>query len=121
MQFTERELTVGVDQIAQQVFANSQPRRRLRKQVDTDAAWRELPPFEKYQHKAAVADMVIPILLALPERPTVGATPEFTDEEWAEAAESTELPPEAVMLAVATVAAMPIRQDPDALIIPDHL
>lgn len=121
MQFTERELTVGVDLVAQQLFASSLPQRRLRKPVDADAAWRELPPFEKYQHKTTVADLVIPILLALPERPTVGATPEFTDEEWAEAAAPTDLPPEAVMLAVATLAAMPIRQDPDALVIPDHL
>lgn len=139
MRFTERELTVAVDELAQQVFAAGRPRW---KRKGADEAWRELPPMEKYGHRTAVADTVLPVLIALPERPTVGAAPEFTEDEWRSAgeagvrqamdrepgaydalgdAERSLLINGAIQLARLAVEAMPIRQDPDAIVIPDHL
>ena len=113
MKFTEREMTVGIDAVAQQLFtATLAPWRRAK-----ETAWDLLPKFEKYQRRAAVGEAVIPALLALPERPTVGKTPEFTREEYAEAAGSKAK----ARLTKLVVEAMPVRQDPDALIVPDTL
>ena len=124
MKFTERELTVAVDELAQQLFAATRPKW---KRKGVEEAWRELPAMQKYGHRTAVADIALPVLIALPERPTVGATPEFTEEEWSAAADSA-FPDRddqhklaAVAMARAAVDLMPIRQDPDAIVIPDHL
>ena len=124
MKFTERELTVAVDELAQQLFAASRPRW---KRKGVDEAWRELPPMQKYGLRTTVGDLALPLLVALPERPTVGAPPQFSDEEW-DAAVATGFPdadPDhratALTMAQAAVELMPIRQDPDAIVIPDHL
>ena len=124
MRFTERELTVAVDRLAEEAFAASLPRR---KRKDADAEWRALTPIQKYGVRTTVADFALPVLLALPDRPTVGAVPEFSDDEWAQAAEAGF--PEgdeahrvtATAMARTAVEVMPIRQDPDAIVIPDYL
>lgn len=140
MKFTEREMTAAVDAVARELFAATRaPWRR----GGSDAAWERLTPIERYNRKAVVGEMVLPVLQALPERPTVGATPAFTDEEYAAAAEDAsrallehrspgawDAMPErrrgrlvrsTAALARRAVAAMPVRQDPDNLIVPDHL
>lgn len=124
MKFTEREFTVAVDELAQQLFAASRPRW---KRKGVDEAWRELAPMEKYGLRTTVGDLALPVLVALPERPTVGATPAFSDEEWADATAAAfpdadaDKQGAAQMMARAAVELMPIRQDPDAIVIPDHL
>jgi len=124
MRFTERELTVAVDRLAEQAFSASLPRRK-RKNAETE--WQSLAPIQKYGVRTTVADIAIPVLLALPDRPTVGASPEFSEDEWAEAVLAG-LPEAdaaqrgaALVLARTAVAVMPIRQDPDAIVIPDYL
>jgi hypothetical protein len=139
MRFTERELTVAVDELAQQVFGAGRSRW---KRKGLEEAWLALPPMEKYGHRTAVADTVLPVLIALPERPTVGAPPEFSEVEWSQAgdagirqsmdrdpgsydalgdAERSLIVNGAIQLARAAIGVMPIRQDPDAIVIPDHL
>lgn len=140
MRFTEREMTTAIDVVARQMFSATRPPWRKGKAED---AWRELAPMEKYHRRSAVGEAVLPALVALPERPTVGARPEFTTEEYADAAETAsrslldqrqpgawdELPEKkrarmvraTAALTKAAVNAMPIRQDPDALVVPDHL
>lgn len=119
MKFTEREMTVGIDKVAQALFTATLPPWRKEKQT----AWELLPKFEKYQRRAAVGEAVIPALIALPERPTVGATPEFSKEEYAAAAGSKAK----AKLTRLVVEAMPLRRDPDALlgtddfVVPDTL
>lgn len=140
MRFTEREMTVAVEAVAQQGF-DSLPK-LLRRKAGAES-WALLGKGQRYPHLVNAGDVVLPGLVELPERPTVGATPAFTDGEYAAAAEhvlrsraetkkpgSWESMPErrrrkaipaiAAVLAVA-VRAMPIRQDPDAIIVPDHL
>ncbi|GAB2887715.1 hypothetical protein [Nocardioides pacificus] len=140
MKFTEREMTVAVEAVARQLYvAKRAPWRR----GGADASWDAQAPIDKYNHKAAAGEMVLPALLALPERPTVGATPQFSDEEYAAAAEeaarsmmdhrkpgswdATGQRQRALIvkanaaLTRAAVEAMPLRQDPDALIVPDDL
>lgn len=140
MRFTEHEMTVAVAAVARQSFETLPG--FMRKKVGA-STWEELPKMARYQLLSASSKIVIGGLTALPERPTVGATPEFTDDEYAEAAESVlrdladraepgtwdgtserkrrkQVEAGAATLRVA-VAAMPPRQDPDALIVPDHL
>lgn len=124
MRFTERELTVAVDRLAEQAFAASLPRR---KRKNADEEWRALTAIQKYGVRSTVADFALPVLLALPDRPTVGAVPQFLEEEWVEAAAAgfpdADEAHRATALAMARTAVevMPIRQDPDAIVIPDYL
>jgi hypothetical protein len=140
MKFTEREMTVAVDAVGRHLFAATRPPWR---RGGADAAWEELAPMEKYRRRSFAGETVLPALVALPERPTVGARPEFSDEEYDEAAEEASrsllesrkpgawdamserrrkvLVRTTAVLTRHAVAAMPIRQDPDALVVPDHL
>jgi hypothetical protein len=140
MRFTERELTAAVDGLARRLFAATRPPWR---RGGADDAWDDLPAIERFNRRSAVGEVVLPALVALPDRPTVGAPPEFSDEELTEAAESTarallehrspgawEAMPERrrrrlvranVALTRTALGAMPIRQDPDDLTVPDHL
>lgn len=140
VRFTERELTAGVDAVARHLFAATRPpwrRGRLEQE------WQALAPIEKYNRRSAAGEMVLPALQALPERPTVGTHPVFSDEEYAGAAESAtrtllehrsqgawDAMPErrrkrlvrtTASLTRQAVEGMPVRQDPDDLAVPDHL
>lgn len=140
MRFTEHEMTVAVEAVARQAFETLPGFMRRKVGAST---WAELPKMDRYRLLSASSRLLIPGLTALPERPTVGATPGFTDEEYAEAAETAlrdrvdrdepgaweavserkrrkQAEAAAVTLRVG-VEAMPHRQDPDALIVPDHL
>ncbi len=133
-------MTAAVEAVARGLFATTRaPWRR----GGTDAAWQGLTRIEKYHRKSAIGEMVLPALQALPERPTVGAHPAFSDDEYTQAAESAtrellehrspgtwDTMPErrrrrlvqaTSALTRSAVAAMPVRQDPDALVVPDHL
>lgn len=133
-------MTVAVDAVARRLFAATRPPWR---RGGADAAWESLAQIERYNRKAAVGEMVLPVLQALPERPTVGAAPVFTDDEYDEAAEAANrarlehrtpgawskmparrrrrLVTSTATLTRSAVMAMPVRQDPDDLIVPDHL
>jgi hypothetical protein len=139
MKLTEREMTTAVDAVARRLFAAGRPPWR---RGSVDAAWDALPAMQKYHRRATVGEAVLPALLELPERQKVGERPTFTPEEYAAAAETTSrarlehrspgawdgLSPRrrkrqvraTVALTRLAVAALPIRQDPDALIVPDH-
>jgi len=139
MKFTEREMTTAIDVVARQLFSATRPPWR---KGTAEEAWQQLAPIDKYHRRSAVGEAVLPALVALPERPTVGAPPEFSKDEYAEAAEAASrslleqrepggwdaLPDKkrarmvraTAALTRAAVTAMPIRQDPDALVVPDH-
>jgi hypothetical protein len=140
VRFTEREMTIGIDLVAQRMYAAMRGPFRRR---DAAAAWDDLAAFAKYQRRAAIGEAVIPALLALPDRPTVGATPQFTAAEYEAAAEEStrsllevrkpgawdgmsekkrgRLTRATAALTRTVVEAMPVRQDPDALVVPDDL
>ncbi len=139
MRFTEHEMTVGVDAVARELFAATRP---PWKRHAVAADFEALDKARRYRHKVAAGEVVLPVLTALPERPTVGATPAFDDAEWRAAAEQgsrqvadfrtpggwealgerrrRRLLDGAVTLTRVAVAAMPLRSDPDALLVPDH-
>ncbi|MBS46091.1 MAG: hypothetical protein CMH83_23515 [Nocardioides sp.] len=143
MRFTEREMTVGVEAVARHVHALGRAPWRRR---SADEAWDGLGRGQRYPLLAAAGEVVLPVLVALPERPTVGAVPEFSEEEYAAAAAQAQgdrdtgqgarglgdtVPThgrqgrrprvDAAALARVAVESMPPRQDPDALVVPDHL
>ena len=128
MRFTEHELTIAVTEAAKSV-AGTKGRRR----ADADAVWESMSKLDRYHHLEAVGGQVLPVLLALPDvEVPAGTRPTFTDAQVLAAVEETlgegggRLRRKVTVVARATLvkvalAQLPIRQDPDALIVPDSL
>ena len=128
MRFTEHELTIAVTAAAKSV-AGTKGRRR----ADADAVWESMSKLDRYHHLEAVGGQVLPVLLALPDvEVPAGTRPTFTDAQVLAAVEETlgegggRLRRKVTVVARATLvkvalAQLPIRQDPDALIVPDSL
>lgn len=129
MRFTEHELTVAVTAAAK-VVAVAKGRRRDR----GDEAWESMSKIERYHLLEAVGSQVLPVLLALPDvEVPAGTRPTFTDAQVAGAVEGTlggsgvgrirqKVAVAARLTLVRTaLAQLPVRQDPDALIVPDTL
>lgn len=127
MRFTEHELTVAVEAVGRRLDATT---RAPWKRKKAEERWEGLSKMQRYERLSAAADLVLPVLAALPERPTVGATPVFSAQEYSAAVEQArgsaagkrERMAVVVVadLARRAVAAMPVRRDPDALDVPDH-
>ena len=128
MRFTEHELTVAVTSAAK-VVAGGKVRRKAR-----DDAWESMSKIERYHLLEAVGSQVLPVLLALPDiEVAAGTRPTFTDEQIAAAVRETlgesgvgRLRQKVAVAARLTLvrtalAQLPVRQDPDALIVPDSL
>ncbi|MDP3968874.1 MAG: hypothetical protein Q8Q02_11385 [Nocardioides sp.] len=128
MRFTEHELTVAVEAVARRLDATTRAPWSRKKAAER---WDGLSKMQRYERLSAAADLVLPVLAALPERPTVGSSPAFSAEEYTAAVEQArgsaagkrERMAVVVLadLARRGVAAMPVRRDPDAFEVPDHL
>jgi hypothetical protein len=129
MRFTEHELTVAVTAAAKIVAAGRAGRR-----AKADDAWEALSRIDRYHLLAAVGDQVLPVLVALPDvEVPAGTRPTFTDAQIATAVQETlgdspvgRLRQKVAVAARVTLvrtalAQLPVRQDPDALTVPDHL
>ncbi|HTW17396.1 MAG TPA: hypothetical protein VMF51_19880 [Nocardioides sp.] len=125
MRFTEREMTEGLTGAAKLVAARG-------KADKIDEAWEKLSRFQRYQLLDSLGTQVLATLVALPDvEVAVGTRPTFTDAQVTEAVESTlgdvgrlkrKMQVAARVALVKTVLQhVPPRQDPDALIVPDHL
>lgn len=125
MRFTEREMTEGLTGAAKLVAARG-------KAEKADEAWEKLSRFQRYQVLDSLGTQVLPTLVALPDVVVeIGTRPTFTDEQVTAAVESTlgdvgrlkrKMQVAARVALVKTVLShVPPRQDPDALIVPDHL
>lgn len=128
MRFTEHELTVAVTAAAKAVAGG-----KARRRAQDDESWDAMSKIDRYHLLEAVGSQVLPVLLALPdvEVPS-GTRPTFTDEQVTTAVEQTlpsgvgrlrqKVAAAARLTLVRTaLAQLPVRQDPDALIVPDHL
>lgn len=129
MRFTEHELTVAVTAAAK-IVAGGKVRRRAR----DEEAWDAMSKLDRYHVLEAVGGQVLPVLLALPDvEVAAGTRPTFTDEQIVAAVEQTlgdsgvgRLRQKVAVTARLTLvrtalAQLPVRQDPDALIVPDTL
>jgi hypothetical protein len=133
MRFTEHELTMAVQGAAKAVLA-AQDKDVRRGRVDVEQKWKELAGYARYQLIDGVGTQVLPVLLALPDiEVAAGEKPTFTDQQVEHAIAETageggggrfrrkvETAARA-MLVKQALASLPPRQDPDALIVPDHL
>lgn len=130
MRFTEHELTVAVTSAAKVVAGGKIGRRRAK----NEDAWESMSKLERYHLLEAVGSQVLPVLLALPDiEVEAGTRPTFTDEQIVAAVEQTmgetgvgriraKVAVAARLTLVRTaLAQLPVRQDPDALTVPDHL
>ena len=129
MRFTEHELTVAVTAAAKIVAAG-----KVRRRAKGESAWDSMSKLDRYHLLEAVGSQVLPVLLALPDvEVEAGTRPTFTDAQIAAAVEQTltetgvgRLRQKVAIAARRTLvrtalAQLPVRQDPDALIVPDSL
>ena len=129
MRFTEHELTVAVTAAAKIVAAG-----KVRRRAKDESVWDSMSKLDRYHLLEAVGSQVLPVLLALPDvEVEAGTRPTFTDAQIAAAVEETlgetgvgRLRQKVTIAARLTLvrtalAQLPVRQDPDALIVPDHL
>lgn len=131
MRFTEHELTLAVQAAAKSVAAaRGRTRRRAE---DAEAVWETMSRYERYQVMDAVGTQVLPVLAVLPEvEVEPGTRPSFTNAQVLAAVEQTMgegkgrlrrkvAAASVAVLVQSALAELPPRQDPDALIVPDHL
>ncbi|HYF74788.1 MAG TPA: hypothetical protein VD864_18315 [Nocardioides sp.] len=131
MRFTEHELTAALTGAAKSVLA-TQDRDVRKGKRSADEAWEALTKFQRFQLLDGLGGQVLPVLVALPDvEVAVGERPTFTDEQITAAVEERlgdergvrrkALLMARVALIKIALASVPPRQDPDALIVPDHL
>jgi hypothetical protein len=125
MRFTEREMTEGLTGAAKLVAARG-------KADQAEDTWQALTRFQRYQLLDSLGTQVLATLVALPDvEVAIGTRPTFTDAQITTAVEETlgdvgrlrrKMQVAARVALVKTVLGhVPPRQDPDALIVPDHL
>jgi len=131
MRFTERELTVALEGAAKSVLA-AQDKTVRKGRRTVDEAWGALTKFQRFQLLDGLGDQLLGPLVSLPDvEVAVGTRPTFTDEQIRAAVEERlgdvrgikrkVLLEGRVALVRLALEAIPPRQDPDALIVPDHL
>ncbi len=129
MRFTEHELTVAVTAAAKIVAGGKAGRR-----AKGEAAWESMSRIDRYQVLDAVGSQVLPVMLALPDIEVApGTRPAFTNEQVSTAVEEAlgqtgmgrlrrkVTVASRVALVSTALAQLPVRQDPDALTVPDSL
>ncbi len=130
MRFTEHELTRAMEAAAKSVLAV----RRSTRRRDVEQVWAGMTRYQRYQLLDSLGDQVLPVLVALPDVEVApGTRPTWTDaqveqvvRERLDASPGGRLRRAVVLkarvaLVQAALAGVPPRQDPDALIVPDHL
>lgn len=130
MRFTEHELTRAMESAAKSVLAA----RRGNRKRDVEQVWEGLTRYQRYQLLDSLGDQVLPVLVALPDvEVATGTRPTYTDTQVEEVVrERLDASPGGrlrravvlkarVVLVQAALAGVPPRQDPDALVVPDHL
>ena len=132
MRFTEHELTAALTGAAKTVLA-AQDKDVRKGRLDADAAWERLDRYQRFQLLDGLGDQLLPVLVALPDvEVEPGTRPSFTDEQVTAAVEErmggdvgrvkrAVLVKARVALVQLALSHVPPRQDPDALIVPDHL
>ena len=131
MRFTERELTLALEGVAKSVLA-AQDKTVRKGRRTADEAWLALTKYQRFQLLDGLGDQLLAVLVALPDVEVApGTRPSFTDAEVRAAVEERlgevrgvrrkVLLEARVALVQLALQQVPPRQDPDALIVPDHL
>ena len=132
MRFTEHELTAALTGAAKSVLA-AQDKSVRKGRRSVDEAWAELTQYGRFQLLDGLGDQVLPVLVALPDvEVEAGTRPTFTEEQVTATVEGqvgddlgrlrrAVTVKARVALVQVALAHLPVRQDPDGLIVPDHL
>jgi hypothetical protein len=132
VRFTEHELTVALTGAAKAVLA-AQRKDVRRGKADIEAVWDGLDRYQRFQILDRLGTELLPVLVALPDvEVEPGTRPSYTDRQVTETVESVlgdgggKLKRVVIIkartaLVQSALASLPPRQDPDALIVPDHL
>ena len=132
MRFTEHEMTAALTGAAKTVLA-AQRKDVRRGKADIDTVWEELGGYQRFQLLDQLGSQLLPVLVALPDVDVaVGTRATYTDREVSETVERVlgdgggklrraVLVKARTALVQSALAHLPPRQDPDALIVPDHL
>lgn len=132
VRFTEHELTAALTGAAKAFLATQ--RKDVRKgRKDIDDVWDEMDRYQRFQVLDRLGTQILPVLVALPDvEVTPGSRPTYTDGEVRDTVEATMgddgsklrravLVKARTQLVQSALGHLPPRQDPDALIVPDHL
>jgi hypothetical protein len=132
LRFTEYELTAALTGAAKTMLA-SQRKDVRRGRVDIDTVWEELDRYQRFQILDQLGSQLLPVLVALLDVDVApGTRPSYSDREVAQTVESVlgdsggklrraVIVKTRTVLTQSALAHVPPRQDPDALIVPDHL
>jgi hypothetical protein len=132
LRFTEHELTAALTGAAKAVLATQRKDVR-RGRADIDTVWAELDRYQRFQILDQLGTQLLPVLVALPDVEVApGTRPSYTDREVSETVEAVlgdsggrlrraVIVKARTALVLTALAHIPPRQDPDALIVPDHL
>jgi hypothetical protein len=132
MRFTEHELTTALTGAAKAILANQHKDVR-RGRADIDTVWDEMNRYTRFQLLDQLGDQILPVLVALPDVDVAtGTRPTYTDREVSEVVETVVgdgpgklrravLVKARTALVQSALVHLPPRQDPDVLIVPDHL
>lgn len=132
MRFTEHELTVALTGAAKAVLA-AQRKDVRRGRADIDTVWAELDRYQRFQILDGLGTEILPVLVALPDVDVLpGTRPTYTDRQVSDTVEAQLGPGHGKVRRVVLVKTrtalvqtalghLPPRQDPDALVVPDHL
>ncbi|WP_017934324.1 hypothetical protein [Nocardioides sp. Iso805N] len=131
MRFTEQELTLAMTGVAKSVLAARD--RAVRKGRRTeDELWESVSRYQRFLVLDGLGDQILPVLIGLPDvEVPAGERPTYSDAQITAAVEERlgdegRLRRKALLLTRVSLvkralASLPVRQDPDALIVPDHL
>lgn len=132
MRFTEHELTAALTGAAKAVLA-AQRKDVRRGRTDIDTVWDGMDRYQRFQILDGLGTEILPVLVALPDVDVQpGTRPTYTERQVTETVEALLDPGQgkvrrAVLVRARTALVrtalehLPPRQDPDALVVPDHL
>ncbi len=132
MRFTEHELTAALTGAAKAVLATQRKDVR-RGRADIDTVWNEMDRYQRFQLLDRLGSEILPVLVALPDVEVApGTRPSYSDREVSDTVEAqvgdglgrvrrVVVVKTRTALVQSALAHLPPRQDPDALVVPDHL
>jgi hypothetical protein len=132
VRFTEHELTAALTGAAKAVLATQRKDVR-RGRADIDTVWNEMDRYQRFQLLDQLGSEILPVLVALPDVEVApGTRPSYSDREVSDTVEAqvgdglgrvrrVVVVKTRTALVQSALAHLPPRQDPDALVVPDHL
>ncbi len=132
MRFTEAELTAAMNGVAKAALV-AQSKEIRKGKIDLEQAWADLGGFGRYQLLESLGSQILPILVALPDRPrTAGERPTYSNAEVRAAVEADTgdeggrirrkaIVMTRVALVQTAIAHVPPWTDPESFDVPDSL